>query len=845
MVAAELFSTPMMQQFMELKQQYPDCLIWFRLGDFYEMFLEHAEIGARTLNITLTSRSRGKDGRIPMAGVPYHAAETYLGKLIQAGYKVAICEQISEATGKGLVDRQVVRIVTPGTLLQDKFLPAKHNNYIACLLEAKSEVSVAVIDVTTGEVRCETWTLLGDDALVDKLRVLTHLFSISEWIVSPRTLKKTALIKALQVRSTPLITSPYNWQEWVTAHPHSTAFDILKIYLEYTQQLPITHLQPPQSLEKASALKIDQATILNLELFETLYHHQRVGSLFEILDQTVTAMGGRLLSEWLRQPLNQQTAITARLDNVELFVHDTPHRKKILSHLTQIRDIERLLSRLSLKAGTARDLLALSQSLSQTMAVLHIIHKLPVTTTFPASLLQLEELAATIQKAIVDLPALDAKNGPIIRDGIDPKLDRLRQIINNSQGFLTQLEADERQKTGISSLKIKYNQVFGFYIEISKANLHLAPAHYFRKQTLVNAERFITPELKKQEDIILAAEVAAIKLEHELLQKVIEATLNQMTMIQKVAKVVAEIDCLISLAEVAIQHNYTRPALTNTPDIRLIQSRHPVVERLLPARQFIPNDVFLTTHDQQVILLTGPNMAGKSVLMRQVALITLMAHLGSFVPAQSAEIAVCDQLFVRSGASDIITSGLSTFMVEMVETAAILNQATNKSLVIMDEIGRGTSTYDGISIAWAIAEKLLSIGCKTMFATHYHELQQLAAVQPDKIKNYHMAIAEQDTKPIFLYHLQPGGASHSFGIAVAELAGLPAPVIARASELLTQHEAAATTSHQPPTLPQTRRTSTTHQVLRDLKKLDIDHLTPLAALNLIATWKKEELHGQD
>lgn len=843
MVEAELFSTPMMQQFMALKAQYPDCVIWFRLGDFYEMFLEHAELGAQVLNITLTSRARGKDGRIPMAGVPYHAAETYLGKLIQAGYKVAICEQVTEPTGKGLVERRVVRIVTPGTLLHDKFLPAKTNNFVACLLETKKRTSLAVVDVTTGEVRTENWTLLHEEILAEKLATLVQLFPISEWIVAPETLKKTSLIKSLQLTGSPLITSPYNWETWFKAQPHPEALDMLRAYLEYTQQLPVTHLQPALSLEKTDALRIDQATLLNLELFETLYHHQRHGSLFGVLDKTLTAMGGRLLAEWLRQPLNQRSLITKRQDKVS-FLTEQPSVRQTLTHqLSQIRDIERLISRLSLKAGTARDVVALGRSLQHGLLVLEKLKTEKILADFPTSLLKLERLATTIEKTLVELPAIDAKAGAIIQDGVDPKLDSLRQIINSSQSILAELEKAERQTTGISSLKIKYNQVFGFYIEISKANLHLAPSHYFRKQTLVNAERFITPELKKQEDIILAAEEAAVKLEQQLVQVLIDECLTQTTTIQQLAKVIAESDCLVSLAEVALQNKYVRPKMVDQPRILLKQSRHPVVEQLLPARQFIPNDISLNTNDQQIMILTGPNMAGKSVLMRQVAVITLMAHLGSFVPATAAEIGVCDQIFVRSGASDIITSGLSTFMVEMVETAAILNQATSKSLVIMDEIGRGTSTYDGISIAWAIAEELLKIGCQTMFATHYHELQKLSELQPTKIKNFHMAITDHQSRPVFLYQLQAGGASHSFGIAVAELAGLPASVITKAQELLAEHEQGSSPT---PVVTQKKTTSKQPSKLQQaLDKIDPNSLTPLEALNTLARLKKQHTHVQD
>ena len=593
---------------------------------------------------------------------------------------------------------------------------------------------------------------------------------------------------------------------------------------------------------------MDRSTITNLELLQTLQDHQRTGSLLSVIDQTSTAMGGRLLKQWLLQPLAQVSAIDQRLTAVAYWLSQSTERAHWRSLLSQLPDLERLLSRLSLGVGTPRDLSSVERCLA-------IIEELGHQLTAEAPLLlkgyreqlthaSLSTAAELIRQHLVDIPAFDPRSGGLIKAGVNPELDALRHRVTHSREWLAELEATERERTGISSLKIKFNQVFGFYIEISKANLHLVPPEYHRKQTLVNAERFMTAELKEHEDIILTAQEKINQLEFEIFTDLVNQVLAHLSPLQQAARAIASCDCLLCFSQVAEDYHYHRPQVTEDREILITGGRHPVVEQVVASHRFVPNDVKLNDQ-QQLLLITGPNMAGKSVFMRQVGLITLLAHMGSFVPAQSAVISLTDQIFVRSGAADMITAGLSTFMVEMVETSRILKQATAKSLVIMDEIGRGTSTYDGISIAWAVAEFLVTHhqpGPKTLFATHYHELQELAEKFPHQIVNFHLGITQHQGKPVFLYTLQPGGASHSFGVAVAELAGIPRAVVDRASELLRGlelHHQLAAASASDSSVPAPSNSSWENSLATKMKTVDLNTLTPLAALNLLATWKQE------
>ncbi len=814
------FSTPMMLQYLEVKKKYQDCLLWFRLGDFYEMFLEDAKTGSRILGIVLTARARGKDGKIPMCGIPYHAADSYLSKLISAGCKVAICEQLTQPDGKNLVVREVIRIVTPGTVLDEKSLERKQHNYIVSLFLNESEKSeqilgLAATDLSTGDLQANQFTISESRTINQVLSQIFTQLQPKECIVSPTQQTQLAQQKEVKKFANLALFAFQDWSMW-SKQPHKTIQNYFKFtgkqksvlaalpvaenataallgYLQHTQKTIVTHLHSIQLLLADDYLKMDRSTMDNLELFRPISQQQQTGSLLDVIDLTRTAMGGRLLRQWLLQPLVNQIQIEARLSAVEFFLQHPGLSADLIDKLAQLNDIERILSRLSVHLGNPKDLKSLEESLRIGIEISkQLSGNLPKLLTQLQSEIdpQFSELIELLHRTLVADPPFDPKNGYLIQTGLHPELDELRQTVGQSRDWIAKLEIAEKQRSGISSLKIKFNQVFGFYIEISNSNLHLVPSNYMRKQTLVNGERFITPELKKHEQLILKAEERMNQIEYQIFLELVEKVLAQVKMIQAAAAALAQLDCLVSLAELAENQNYVRPEFNDTGEIELIGSRHPVVEQLIESHRFVPNDVQLNSRDQQLILLTGPNMAGKSVLMRQVALIVLLAHIGCFVPASSAKISLTDQIFVRSGAADMISAGLSTFMVEMVETAYILQHATERSLIVMDEIGRGTSTYDGISIAWSVAEELAKkpLGPKTLFATHYHELQTLGDEYPAKIHNYHMAIAEHQQKPVFLYQLQTGGASHSFGIAVAELAGVPNPVIERAKTLLKQLE---------------------------------------------------------
>jgi DNA mismatch repair protein MutS len=866
------FSTPMMQQYMQLKEQYQDCVLWFRLGDFYEMFLEDAKIGAEVLDITLTSRSRGKDGRIPMAGVPYHAADNYLSKLIKAGYKVAICEQMTQPDGKNLVEREVIRIITPGTVLDEKTLEKKENNFLMALEPSKNVLGVALADLSTGEFHASQIQLSQFKNLEQVLSDVITQYNPSECILSPEIFHKNELPKLLAKYKKLTVFPVTEWSQWVQLtkkRDHrfadldiykeislldsiaKTAATVLLGYLHQTQKTTISHFRKLQPIFSTQYLHMDRSTITNLELLTTLHDGQRRGSFLDTIDYTRTAMGGRLIKHWLLHPLVDKKKIEERLGSVATLLKKPQLREQLSEIFSEIPDIERLLARLSLNQGNPKDLKALELALAKIHQLQLVIrqskNELLEKITLQISV-QVFDIQKTIHASVIDMPPFDPRQGGIFHDGQHTKLDELRKVVNTSREWIAQLEAEERTKTGIGSLKIKFNQVFGFYIEISKSNLKLVPDTYMRKQTLVNAERFITPELKKHEEIILTAEEEMNEIEYQLFLQLVAQVLEQLSALQTAAHTVAQVDCLLSFAQLAEEQNYVKPELVEDGELEIIEGRHPVVEQLLAERPFIPNDTVLNHQSQQLLLITGPNMAGKSVFMRQIALISLLAHLGSFVPAKRAKISLLDQIFVRSGASDMISAGLSTFMVEMVETAYILQHATEKSLIIMDEIGRGTSTYDGISIAWAIAEYLAKNcerGAKTLFATHYHELQALAEECPDKIQNYHMAITEHEGKPVFLYKLTPGGASHSFGVAVAQLAGLPKAVVDRAYALLHELEARNLPIEVngerkiAAAIPPSSEFIFSDSFANKIKNLSIEQLTPLEALNLLAEWKNE------
>ncbi len=877
------FTTPMMRQYQEIKKQYQDCLLFYRMGDFYELFMDDAHIGAKVLDITLTSRPKGRDGRIPMAGVPYHAVDGYLAKLVKAGYKVAICEQVSLPNKYGIVDREVIRIVTPGTVLDEKALDKKANNYIISLAIEADTLAISAADISTGYFQT-TQVKLGNlgQILKDELSLLNPV----ECILSPQQYKSPELLKLLNHQKDLNIYCFHEWEIFSSQAKKMlkqhfgvntlAGFDIeekelaiqtsaaLLGYLKHTQKDKVSHIKKIIATTASDYVKLDRSTILNLELFSTIREHDTQGTLISILDRTVTAMGGRLLKQWIRKPLRNKKEIEKRYDAVEIFLKKRAQRNGLREKLKQIADIERILSRLSVGIGNARDLVNLKQSLKTILAVKNELRNYTsplLKQIYKEIPKQVQAVVDLIETDILDEPNIDLKKGGLIKKGVHNQLDILRKRVSNSKDWILELEKMERERTGITSLKVRFNQVFGFYIEISKPNLPAVPANYIRKQTLVNGERFITPELKEQEELILTAEEKINNVEFELFTNVLNQTLKQLFELQQAAQSIARLDCILTFACLAETEQYVRPKLLYSGEIRITAGRHPVVEKLLEETRFVPNDIRLDTVEQQLMLITGPNMAGKSVLIRQVALISLMAQLGCFVPAEKAYLSIVDRIFVRSGASDVITSGLSTFAVEMVETAYILHYATKDSLIVMDEIGRGTSTYDGISIAWAIAEYLVTNNenSKTLFATHYHELQALEQHYSDKIKNFHMAVEEKDGEPIFLHTLLPGGASHSFGIAVAKLAGIPEVIIQNAKQILrnlekrnidTPQTSFITTSPVIPNFARSTEVETIdpkfspttivdHLIHKELEELDIHQMTPLEALNKLAELKDQ------
>lgn len=843
---------------MEIKKQYPDCLLFFRLGDFYELFLDDALVGAKVLNITLTARPRGKDGDVPMAGVPYHAAEHYLAKLVKAGYKVAICEQISEPDKKGIVERAVVRIVTPGTVLNETALNQKENNHIVSIYKNSEKnkyvTALAFADVSTGSF--VTTQLTADSQRELDQLILTELlrFQPSECILSNTHYNETDLLGLLKKVSG---LSIFPFEQWDVFESDATQylkqqFGVASLrgfgletklhsviacaallgYLNHTQQQTIVHIKKIESYQPHEYVVLDRSTIVNLELLQTLREGEIDGSVLQVIDHTVSAAGGRLLKKWLLHPLKNKKEIYKRLSFVEEQINNRNVRTKISTELSTLYDIERIIAKLSVGLANPGDVINLKYSLhkvlqiKEQLALLQNRFACELANTITS---EIERVIATIEQRILDTPKIDVRGGGIIREGLSKRLDELRKVSGSGKSWVKEFEQKERDRSGIASLKVKYNKVFGYYIEVSKANLEHVPGDYYRKQTLVNAERFITEDLKRYEELILTAEEEISELEYQLFLETVSQIMQFVEPIQTVAHTLAVIDVLTGFADLAQKQRYVQPELSTSGELVIRDGRHPVVETVLEDSQFVPNDTYLNETDHQLILITGPNMAGKSVYMRQTALIVLLAHIGSFVPARSAKVSLVDRIFVRSGASDIISSGLSTFMVEMVETAHILNHATKKSLIVMDEIGRGTSTYDGISIAWAVAEYLVTSGvsAKTLFATHYHELQSLADQYPDKIKNFQVAIENDRDGPVFLHKVIPGGASHSFGVAVAQLAGVPKVVTVQAMEILRRLEL------QSGTVSKKRMSKKNEPSYLDetvaLQKLDLENMTPLQA----------------
>ncbi|TCS93805.1 DNA mismatch repair protein MutS [Hazenella coriacea] len=796
--------TPMIQQYLAIKAQHPDAFLFFRLGDFYEMFFEDAEKAAEELEITLTGRDGGK-GRVPMCGVPYHSAQTYVEKLIEKGYKVAICEQVEHpSAAKGVVKREVVRVITPGTIMEETMLHDQENNFLVSITYDGASIGIAAADLSTGE--CHVTEVNGSvDFVLDEI----SSYQPKEVVVDPELMDRISFIGPLQQRIRCLLT-PYeskhedqlqldqelsrqfpSYLQVCTTPLLRKVMGLLFSYLQQTQKRSLGHLQRLNHYDAKQYMMLDDAARRNLELALTLGEGKKRGSLLWLLDRTATAMGSRMLKKWLDKPLLDRTAIQERQAVVQAFLDDFILLDEVQDHLKQVYDLERLSARVSYGSANARDLNALKRSLEK---IPQLKEKLRQTTS--PRLQQLGEemdpcpdVCQWIEQAILDDPPISVKEGGIIKEGHDPQLDQLRSVQRDGKSWIAQLEKQEREITGIKSLKVGYNRVFGYYIEVTKSNLRLLPeGRYQRKQTLTNAERFITPELKEREQLILHAEEKSVDLEYELFTQVREQVAEHVHRLQSLAEKVAELDVLHAFASIARQYQYVCPMIHDGDHLKIQAGRHPVVEASSSSSSFIANDAELDATERQILLITGPNMAGKSTYMRQVALITLLAQIGSFVPAELAEVPIVDRIFTRIGAADDLVGGRSTFMVEMSETCHALKEATSRSLILLDEVGRGTSTYDGMALAHAIVEYIHDhIGAKTLFSTHYHELTQLD--EPlSRLVNVHAKCVEKNGKVIFLHRIVPGGADRSYGIHVAELAGLPELVIERAKVLLAELE---------------------------------------------------------
>lgn len=804
--------TPMMKQYLEIKKEYSDAILFFRLGDFYEMFFEDAITASREMEITLTGREGGREERIPMCGVPYHAADGYIAKLISKGYKVAICEQVEDPKAvKGIVRREVIRVVTPGTILDQSMLEEKQYNFLLGVHREEETWGLAVVDISTG-----LFMITQFQGASGRTRLLEEIMRLrpSEILLSPKLYEDESLTGEVRDISRALVSPYHNWAfeadtayKTLTTHFGTMSLDgfgcnpyplgvraagAVLDYLKETQKTSLDHLNRLSPYDIADYMILDGATRRNLELTRTIREDSRKGSLLSILDHTVTAMGGRMLKSWIEQPLIDLNRINERLDVVEELTGDIYLRTDLKKNLQEVYDLERLTSRVAYGTANARDLVALRQSLAVAPNIKQLLRavKSPGLASVREGIDPLADLSDLINAAIDDTPPFSIREGGFIRPGYNEELDRFRGASREAKEFIAALEAKERERTGIKSLKVGFNKVFGFYIEVTKSNLSSVPDDYIRKQTLANAERYLTPELKEYESLVLGAEEKINNLEYELFVQVRDKINAEITRIQGTARAMAALDAFVSLAESAVRGNYVKPRVNDGDKIIIREGRHPVVEKSLKDQWFVPNDTELDREDCCQAIITGPNMAGKSTYMRQVALIILMAQIGSFVPAAEAQLGLVDRIFTRIGASDDLATGQSTFMVEMNEVANILHNATARSFVILDEIGRGTSTFDGLSIAWAVAEYLYDankVGAKTLFATHYHELTKLAEEFP-RIKNYNIAVKEQGDQITFLRKIIPGGADRSYGIQVARLAGLPKEVIARAREILSTLE---------------------------------------------------------
>ena len=872
--------TPMMQQYMAIKEQYKDCILFYRLGDFYEMFYDDALTASRELEITLTGKNCGQEERAPMCGVPYHAVDVYLNKLVAKGYKVAICEQAEDPKqAKGIVKREVIRIVTPGTNLSQQALDEGRNNYLMCLVYDDNQFGLAITDISTGDFYTTEVATLKE--LYDEI----HRFSPSEIICNDSFYMSGASLDDFKDRLHVSVSTLDTWYMdeavsvqkikehfkvasldglGLTDFPSGTlAVGALLLYLYETQKNTLDNLTKITPYRSGGYMIIDSATNRNLELIETLREKQKKGSLLWVLDKTKTAMGARLMRNWIEQPLIEKKKITARQDAVEELYNDMITREEIREYLNAVYDLERLVTRISYRTANPRDLIAFKTSLGMIPPVKQLLSqaKSAELKEIDERMECLEDIYDLIEKSIQDEPPIMIREGGMIKEGYNEDVDKFRLSRTEGKTWLAELEAREKEKTGIKNLRVRYNKVFGYYLEVTNSYKELVPEDWTRKQTLANAERYITPELKELEDMILGAEDKLAALEYDLYCEVRDSIGEQVVRIQETAKAIAHLDVLASLACVAQSNDYVRPSINTKGVIDIQGGRHPVVEKMNNNQMFIDNDTYLDNKNHRISIITGPNMAGKSTYMRQSALIVLMAQIGSFVPAKSANIGIVDRIFTRVGASDDLASGQSTFMVEMTEVANILRNATSRSLLILDEIGRGTSTFDGLSIAWAVVEHISNpklLGAKTLFATHYHELTELEG-KLDSVNNYCIAVREQGDDIIFLRKIIRGGADKSYGIQVARLAGVPDSVIDRAKEISGWLEETDVTDKAKnlqvrtsakkkevvrEAVPAEKQMSlfdiypADHPVLKELAGLDVSNMTPIQALNTLYELQK-------
>ncbi|MCX7622249.1 MAG: DNA mismatch repair protein MutS [Thermomicrobium sp.] len=850
-------STPIRRQYLAIKRQVPDALLLFRLGDFYELFDEDAEIASRILDIALTSRDLGQGQRVPMAGIPAHAAEPYIAKLVAAGYRVALCDQVGPPDGRQLVERRITRILTPGTVTEPAMLVAERNTYVAAVLLEDARAGLAYADLSTGEFAAtELSAGTSDEVSAAVERELLRLAPAE--LVVPESQK--SLVPGFGAALT--VTEDAGWRERVAREALEEHFQVASLeafgleerplalraagallrYLRETQVGALPQLVDLVVYRTETYMTLDAATRRNLELLEPS-RGDRQASLVAVLDRTKTPMGARLLRRWLGQPLLDVGAIGQRQERVQALVEDTVARVRLGELLAGVADLERLANRAVTERITPRELASLGRSLAVLPQVAELVRRRAELSPF-LDFPDLGPAARMVERALVDSPPASLGQGPVIRPGFAPELDELRERAHAAREWIASLEQRERERTGIRSLKVGYNKVFGYYIEVSHANRHLVPPDYQRKQTLVGAERYVTPELKEFERLVLHAEERIAALEADVYRRVVGEVAACAGAIRRAAQLVAELDVYRALAEVAVERRYARPVVDESSVIEIVGGRHPVVETTIEPGRFVPNDTRLDADDEQIVILTGPNMAGKSTYLRQVALIVLLAQIGSFVPAERARIGIVDRIFTRIGAQDDIASGQSTFMVEMVETATILRQATRRSLVVLDEVGRGTSTYDGLAIARAVVEYLHNhprLGCRTLFATHYHELTELERVLP-RVRNYRMDVLEEGDRVVFLHRVVRGGADKSYGIHVAQLAGLPQAVVRRAREILADLEAGragerarrrGAMAKEIPVTVQLTLFGPPHPVLERLAALELDGVTPLEALTIL------------